>query len=324
MGFWQEKLKIKDLSFPRFISGPLDGITDSPFRQVVREFSPNNLIYSEMRHVACLANEACRAKALRFEQCERPLNFQITANSTKDIELVIEKILASGVDMIDLNIGCPAKNVVKNLSGSALMADMVTLENVLILIRKLLPIPFTVKMRAGFKKRNALEVARLVEECGADAIAIHPRLQSSSFSGELDFDLVAKIKESLKIPVLFSGGIVDFSTAHSTYEKTGVDGFLIGRAICGKPWKLKELEEKSLSQSFSLNTKQKLEYGLRHLEIGMQHYGTDSKVGAFMGILAPYLSEFPNASAMRRSLGTCDSVENLKKFLKEIIDGISE
>jgi len=106
MTYWQTKFKIGNVSYPRFIGGPLDGITDSPFRKLVREFSKDNLQYSEMRHVACVAHDKGGTKALVFDQIERPLNYQVAANDITYIARACEKILAAGVDAVDLNVGC--------------------------------------------------------------------------------------------------------------------------------------------------------------------------------------------------------------------------
>ncbi|MDZ4097155.1 MAG: tRNA-dihydrouridine synthase, partial [Methylophilaceae bacterium] len=110
MNFWHDKIKIKNLSFPGFIGGPVDGMTDSPYRQLMRELSPQALLFTEIRHVRSVAHEQGGARALNFQMHERPLNFQFTANSEEGIERACEKVLEKGVDCVDLNIGCPAKN----------------------------------------------------------------------------------------------------------------------------------------------------------------------------------------------------------------------
>src|SRR5579859_1771611 len=116
MNYWQEKIKIGSLSFPRFIGGPLDGITDSPFRILVRKFSKDELLYTEMRHCGSIANPTGARLALNFSELERPLSFQVATNSLDFIDAACERILAKGVDIVDLNIGCPARNVIN--SGS--------------------------------------------------------------------------------------------------------------------------------------------------------------------------------------------------------------
>ncbi len=315
MNYWNEKLKIGTFTFPRFVSGPLDGVTDSPFRRLLREFSPEALVYTEMRHVACVASEKGGAKALTFHEIERPLNFQLTTNGTENIEEACRKVLERGVDMVDLNIGCPARNVVGSGSGSAMMADLGKLEKVLQLMRASLPgIPFTVKMRAGFKEKNAFDAAQLAQDCGADAIAIHPRSQTQRFSGDVDYELTAEIKKALSIPVLFSGGVVDFTTAAMVYERTGVDGFLIGRGLWSKPWKLKEMYEHSQGRPFEVDKKMVLECALKHLDYSVEYYGSKG-LYCFRKHLPHYISGVPCASAMRISLVTAGTVKQVKEEL---------
>lgn len=317
MNFWQEKITIGSLSLPRFIGGPLDGITDSPFRQLVREFSKDELLYTEMRHVACVAHDVGGAKSLKFDQLERPLNYQVAANSTDYIEAAVEKILAAGVDIVDLNIGCPARNVIGSGSGSALMADPARLESILKLFRKLLPIPFTVKMRAGFKEKNAIDIARLIQDCGADALAIHPRLQTQHFEGQPDYALAAAVKKSVSIPVIISGGVVNFKTAQLVYNQTGVDGFLIGRGIWARPWKLYEMNEHARGNLWQPDTKTILHYAIKHLDSMLHYYGPKG-LFAFRKHLPFYLRGLPNAALIRAQLVQSLQAHEIKDALSSL------
>lgn len=318
MNYWHEKLKIGSLEFPRFIGGPLDGITDSPFRRLVRDFSSDELLYSEMRHTGCVANEKGGVKALEFAQMERPLNFQFAANKIDFIERAVEKVLTRGVDMIDLNVGCPASNVIGSGSGSALMADLPRLELILKEFRRLVPIPFTVKIRAGFKCQNALEVAKLVQDCGADALAIHPRLQTQKFEGRPDYALVGQVKQAVSIPVIVSGGVVNWATAKMVYEQTGVDGFLIGRGIWGKPWKLKELREHSIGNPYHVAPVHILEYALKHLDFMIAYYGPHG-LYVFRKHVPFYIRGLPDASVLRQKLVTSTSIDEVRQeFLAKI------
>jgi len=319
VNYWEGKVKIKQLSVPRFFGGPLDGVTDSPFRQLVREFSQQELLYTEMRHVACVANDKGGTKALVFEQGERPLNYQVTTNGIEFIEQACVKIIAAGVDCIDLNIGCPAKNVVGSGSGSALMADVALLEKVLKLFKKNIgELPFTVKMRAGFKEINALEVAKLAQDCGVDAIAIHPRSRGQKFSGMPDYDLASQVKQAVNIPVLFSGGVVDFSSAKFVYEQTGVDGFLIGRGMWARAWKLKELREHSLGREFEVDKKTILHCALRHLDGMLEYYG-DKGLYCFRKHLPYYIKGMESAGQLRKKLCCSESVQEVKEGLQSFL-----
>jgi tRNA-dihydrouridine synthase B len=321
MEWINSKFSIGTLKFPRFIGGPLDGITDSPFRKLVRKYSKEELLYSEMRHVACIANDKGAAKALNFDLSERPLAFQVAANDIKFINTAIDKILTKGVDILDLNIGCPARNVVSSGSGSALMADLPRLKNILVEFRKSLNIPFTLKMRAGFKIKNAVDVALLAQDCGVDAIILHPRLQTQHFSGRPDVDLAAQVKKQLQIPLLYSGNVVNWSTAKTVYEATGVDGFLIGRGLWAKPWKLYEINENASGREFKLDQKEILQIALQHLEYMLAYYG-EHGLFCFRKHLPFYLRGINGASQLRSKLVTICSSNELKLELNKLQENL--
>ena len=320
MDYFKEYLKIKHLSFPRFIGGPLDGITDSPFRQLVRDFSKEELLYTEMRHVRSIVTPKGGALALDFKQFERPLNFQVSANSVEFIAAACEKILQADVDMIDLNVGCPASNVVSSCSGSALMANPQMLEKILKEFRRVLPesVPFTIKIRAGFKIANAVDIALLAQDCGVDALAIHPRLQSQMFNGQPDYKIAAAVKKALQIPVIFSGNVVNFKTAKMTYELTGVDGFLIGRGIWAKPWKLEEMKQNAMGNEYIVDSSMILKVALRHLSLMIEQYGMHGLL-RFRKHLPFYIKGHPSASALRQRLVLSESESDIKKGLQEFL-----
>jgi len=314
MSYWKEKVIIKGREFPRFMGAPLDGVTDSPFRKLVRKFSKDELLYTEMRHVAAVANDPTN-RPITFEVSERPLNFQFSANNIDFIEKACDKVLQKGVDSVDLNIGCPAKHTVGSGSGSALMNDIPQLKQILKLFRgKITDIPFTVKMRAGFKKNNALEVAQLLQDHGVDAIAIHPRLQSQKFAGIPDYSVAEAVKQQLDIPVLFSGGIVDFQSAKQVYEQTGVDGFLIGRGMWSKPWKLKELQEHAEGNAFVVDNSIVLQCALDHLDNVLDFYGANG-IYIFRKHLCNYIKGLPFACDLKEVVMKSEAVKEVKDSL---------
>jgi len=316
MNYWQEKVIIGTRAYPRFIGGPLDGYTDSPFRQLVREFSPHNLLYTQMRHVSSIAHARAVVRELQFDQCERPLNFQIATNTVTGIARAVERILATVVDGIDLNIACPAKNVVKSKSGSAIMADLKLLEQILRALRAASTVPVTVKMRAGFKEKNALAVAQLVQDCGIDALAIHPRLQTQKFGGAPDYALVRSIKNELSIPVLYSGGINTFVDAQSVHEQTGTDGFLIGRGMCGAPWKLAELEAHARGDDYLITSELRAQTAKKHLALLCDYYGTHG-LYQFRKHIPFYIAACAGASDARKKLLVLQAVEQVIETLNE-------
>lgn len=320
MKYFAEYVTIMGKQYPRFMGGPIDGYTDSPFRQLVRRFSPDNLLYTQMRHVASIACARAAHSELDFTPGERPLNFQITANSLRFVKTAVERIIARGVDSVDLNIACPAKNIVKGRSGSAMMANLALLEQVLKQLRELVPCALTVKMRAGFKAKNALDVVRLSQDCGVDALAIHPRLQTQRFGGELDYGLVREIKELINIPVLYSGGIITLADAQWVYERTGVDGFLVGRALCGNPWRLAELAAHAAGKMYHVSAQQKIDTMLVHLDLMINYYGEQGLYN-FRKHIPFYIVGFEGASAVRQRLVTAKSVEEVKHGLCALCEG---
>ncbi len=302
------------------MGGPLDGITDSPFRKLVRDFSKEELLYTEMRHVRSVVTPKGGALALDLAQFERPLNFQVSANSVEFIEQACEKILQTGVDAIDLNVGCPASNVVSSCSGSALMANPIMLEKILKEFRRVIPnhVLFTIKIRAGFKEVNAVDIAKLAQDCGVDALAIHPRLKTQMFTGQPNYQVAADVKKALSIPVLFSGNVVNFKTAKMTYELTGVDGFLIGRGMWAKPWKLEEMQQHALGNEYIVDSQMILKVALRHLSLMIEQYGIHG-LFRFRKHLPFYIKGHPSASVLRQRLVLSESEYDIKKGLQEFL-----
>lgn len=315
-GYWHSCFTLKNSKYPRFVGAPLDGITDSPFRQLVRQWSPHALLYTEMRHVGSLVHGRglSAAQAFKFEQSERPLLFQISANGTEFIEQAVEKIIQVGVDGIDLNIGCPARAVVSSGSGSALMAEPEKLKAIVSVLRKSIPGVFTVKMRAGFKEQNGVYIAQMLEDLGVDGLAVHPRLQTQMFAGRPDYAYAAQIKSAVNIPVLLSGNIVNWVTARMAYEQTGVDGFLIGRGMWAQPWKLFELTELSQEGTFSLDRSTVLKTAQEHYRLVRNYYGTQG-VFCFRKHLPFYIRGVVGASAWRQKLVQAQDPEVVEQLL---------
>ncbi len=287
--YWNSPLIIGNRSFGRFIGSPLDGVTNQPFRKTVRLFSPEALLYTEICH--CGKIVYCEPERWGLEVGERYINFQMAASNETFIDYACERILAKGVDMFDINIGCPAKTVINNGAGSALMGDVPRLKAVITKFRSCLPGILTVKMRAGFKENNALEVAKMLEDLGVNAICVHPRLQTQGFKGIPDYALVGEIKKQMNIPVLVSGGIKNFSDAQAVYETTGVDGFLIGRALLGKPWILAQMTAESQGNTLTISPDQIRDTMLKHLDAAVAWFGPGPGLAFFKKHLKVYLEQ---------------------------------
>ena len=321
--FWEEKINIENIKIPRFMSAPMDGVTDSPTRQLIRLFSPEILLFTEMRHVASIVNKK-NDLSLKYNPVEHPICFQISANSTNFIKEAVEKILNKKFDMINLNAGCPARKVIGSNSGSSLMGNMPLLEKIILSLQKAInkQIPITLKIRSGFKEKNALEISKLAQDLGISCLIIHPRLQSGGFSSSLDFELVKKIKETIKIPVIFSGNINSFENAKKTHQLTNVDGFMIGRSLYGCPWKIREIMENSKGNSFSISTKKSLTIALKHLKLNSEYYGKKTGFQMIKKHIIQYVKYLPASTEIRKNLVLCKSEQEMENIFKDLLSKI--
>lgn len=291
MNYWNESIVIRSCSYPRFMGAPLDGVTNVPFRKTVRLFSPSVLLYSEMCHVDTIATG--KKQDWLLEPTDTPINFQIAAADETDIVRACQYITQAGISMVDINIGCPAGSVVRDGlgAGSALMGDITRLRAIVSLLRANLSCILTAKMRAGFRTHVALDVAMVLEDLGVEAICVHPRLQTQKFSGEPDYRILTDIKKVVSIPVLVSGGITNFSVARSVFEHTGVDGFLIGRALMGRPWLLQQCIEESQGRSCCITSEMIQHALLYHLDYAVHWFGQSRGLGIFKKHLKVYLEQ---------------------------------
>jgi nifR3 family TIM-barrel protein len=316
--FFSENLTLKNLTIPRFMAAPMDGVIDSPMRRMIRKFSSKELLFTEMFHASTVAFDK-RERPVKYDPIEQPLAFQISGSDTRFIDRAVDKILKHKFIMLNLNAGCPAKNVIKSGCGSALMSKPEKLKELLLALYKRVEnkIPLTIKIRAGFKEKNALEIAQLAQDCGVEMLMIHPRTQPGGLSARLDFDLVKSIKQKLSIPVIFSGNIFNFETAQKTYAKTGVDGFMIGRALWGCPWKLREIEAEILGEEFSVSIEEAIKLALTHLEYNIEFYG-EPGVHAFKKQLPQYIKGLPNAATLRSELLRSQNSVEMKNRLSAL------
>jgi tRNA-dihydrouridine synthase B len=324
--FWTENLNIgesssgKQLSVPRFMAAPLDGITDSTLRRLIRRYSPSNLLFGEMNHVASVSHKKSDVSVI-YDKIEHPLAYQVSANRLDFIDRAVDVILKNKFKMIDLNSGCPARCVVKSGSGSALMADIPRLVQILRSMKKAINgrCPLSLKIRAGFKVKNAVDVAMAAQDEGINLLTIHPRTQVNPFTEPLDLEIVAKVKSKISIPLVFSGNINSFARAKKMHEATGVDGFMIGRALWGAPWKIKEISENSVGREFNLDSKEAVKCSLDHLRMNLEHYGPGGlhKLKAQLG---QYIRGVENAAKTRGTLLRITDPEIMEKALISLLE----
>ena len=239
--------KIRDIEInPPLILSPMAGVTDVSFRRLIKRRGGVGLSVSEFISVEGLTRSNPKAKRqMRFYADERPFAVQIFGGQPERMRLAAEMAEEIGADILDVNCGCPAPKVVKHGGGSGLLKDHQRLETILTEIKKAITIPMTVKIRAGFYDHtiNAVDTARLAEDCGAEHIALHGRTKEQGYRGLANWDLVRQIKEVVKVPVSGSGDVTTIEGAFDRFRETGCDGVLIGRGVMANPWIFRQIEE---------------------------------------------------------------------------------
>ncbi|MGA9771739.1 MAG: tRNA dihydrouridine synthase DusB [Blastocatellia bacterium] len=224
---------------PNLVLAPMAGVTDSSFRRLIKELTGVGLIVTEFISVEGLTRGNMRThRMMKFLPEERPLSIQIFGHNDDRMVAAAEIIEEVGADIVDINCGCPAKKVVNGGGGSSLLRDLPHLEKILRRVRKAVSIPLTMKIRTGWDDSsiNAVEVARLIEDCGGDMVAIHGRTRTQGYSGRANWDIIAAVKRAVSIPVIGCGDVVTAEQAVERFNETGVDGVMIGRGAIANPW----------------------------------------------------------------------------------------
>lgn len=234
-------LKLKN----RLIMAPLSGITNLPFRRIVKRLGAG-LVTTEMVSAMGLARQ--QEKTLRYLKSdpeERPLSVQIFGVDPQVMAEAAQIVVDAGADLVDINMGCPARKVVKTGAGGALLRSPDRVRDIVSAVRSVCSVPLTVKTRAGWSpdqhQPGVWDIARMIEDCGADAITVHPRFVTQRFSGTADWEIISQIKSRVRIPVIGNGDVWSPSIALDMMRQTGCDGVMIGRGALGNPWIFREI-----------------------------------------------------------------------------------
>jgi tRNA-dihydrouridine synthase B len=307
-----------DFSSPLFALAPLAGFTDLPFRSVVKKFGAD-LTVSEMISSNALAFQNKRTlKMLEKSPLEEPYSIQIAGSNPHVIQKAVELInQQDGVDIIDLNCGCPAPKVVNNLQGSSLLTDLKAMGEAIATIKKYSNKPYTsVKMRLGFNEKNHIEQAKVCEDNGADFIAVHGRTRSGRYKAPVDYDAIKEIKQAISIPVIANGDITTPQKAKWVLEHTGADGIMVGRGAVGKPWIFQLMKATILEGKEPTNPTPKLIQAvvLEHFDQMIAHFGEYGAV-MFRKHLHTYSKiGYQGAAAFRNEVNRITEINEMREI----------
>jgi nifR3 family TIM-barrel protein len=241
-----EALQIRDVVIrPAHILAPMAGITDTVFRRFIKRLGGCGLIMTEFVSSEGMLRQNLRSKRyLYYTPEERPIAAQLFGADPERLAEAARMIEDLGFDLVDLNLGCPAKKVVK-YGGSGLLRDLPLLEKILRKIRAAVRIPFTIKFRSGWNEAEivALEVAQMAEECGVEALSVHPRTRQQGFSGRARWEIIQEVKARVRIPVIGNGDVLAPPDALALYQQTGCDAVMVGRAAASNPWIFRQLSD---------------------------------------------------------------------------------
>ena len=224
------------------ILAPMAGVSDLPFRLLCREMGAGMAVMEMISAKAILYKNKNTAELMRTVPQERPVSLQLFGSDPEIVSQIAQQIEEYPFDILDFNMGCPVPKVVKNGEGSALMRDPHLAARI---VRETIKKPTTVKIRKGFNDAevNAVEVAKMLEDAGAAAIAVHGRTREQYYAGKADWDIIRQVKEAVRIPVIGNGDVTGPESARAMREQTGCDGIMIGRAARGNPWIFRRILE---------------------------------------------------------------------------------
>lgn len=301
------------------ILGPMAGVTDLPFRLLCKEQGAGLLCMEMVSAKAILYNNKNTESLLQIHPEETPVSLQLFGSDPKIMSEMAKRIEDRPFAILDINMGCPVPKVVRNGEGSALMKEPKLVYDIVRTVVHAVSKPVTVKIRKGFDEEhvNAVEIARIAEEAGASAVAVHGRTREQYYSGKADWEIIRQVKEAVQIPVIGNGDVTSAEKAVSMQEQTGCDGVMVARGAQGNPWIFSELvcyeENQTLPPRPDVDEIRRTM--LRHARLQIEYKGAYLGIREMRKHVAWYTKGLHGAARLREKINQAASYEELEKIL---------
>ncbi len=304
-----------------FLLAPMAGITDAPFRSLCRRFGAS-LATSEMTTADIgLWRTAKSRRRLDLDMDIEPRVVQIVGSEPQELATAAALCVQRGAQIIDINMGCPARKVCNKLAGSALLRDTTLVTRILEAVIKAVDVPVTLKMRTGWdgQHRNGVEIARIAEATGVEAIVVHGRTRACRFKGQAEYETIAQISQAVSIPVIANGDITTPEKSLEVLRLSSADGLMIGRAARGRPWIFRELGFffETGRHAPPLDNREVRDTMLHHLSDLYQFYGELTGVRVARKHLTWYCAGLDNSQAFRSRVVRVDSASEQVRLTRE-------
>ena len=311
---------------PPLILSPMAGVTDRDFRLIIRRIGGIGVVTMEFIPSRAIVSGVQKTlELMEFSEEERPLSIQIYGSDVETMSRAAAIVEDLGADICDINMGCPANKVLKGCSGAALMGDLKLAEKMVASVRKRLTIPLTVKFRLGLRQdeMNYVELGRVCEANGVDAVAIHARTAKQMFRGEADWSHIARLKEALSIPVLGNGDVREPEDAVRMMAETGCDGVLVGRAATKNPWIFRQIAARRSSTAMPEPTiEDRRDLILGHFRMVAEREEPMHALHKLRKFTGWYTHGLPHGRRLRQQINSLPDVEAFLAAVEEFFDSL--